>query len=61
MNSEEKRRKAHELKEEANRLDLEASQEECQAEIKAKEKYRLKTKTDVYCSDDYAHLGRSAA
>ena len=51
-----KRQKAFKLKEEANRLELEASQEEFQEGIRKEETYRKTKNIDVYCSDDYAGL-----
>ena len=51
-----KESKAYELKEEARKLELEASQERQELEIKQEQEYRKNTKTDVYCSDDYAGL-----
>ncbi len=51
-----KKQKAFKLREEANRLELEASQEGFQEGIKKERTYRDTQNIDVYCSDDYAGL-----
>jgi hypothetical protein len=51
-----KREKAHQLREEARKLEYQAHEEKRIAKLKEEESYRTSSKIDVFCSDDYAGL-----